>query len=96
MTPLRHDLFPAHYVFALLGCYAELIGSYRRFGVGYAETPATNYNSTLSNILEERRPHLNSGGSQKLRQYKKFRDATTHVLAFHSRVKGSFPGRWAQ
>ena len=27
-------------------------------GVGYPETSVTNYNSTLPNILEERRPHL--------------------------------------
>jgi hypothetical protein len=64
MIPVRHDMFPAHYVFALLRCYAELVGSYRRFGSRLCR----NVNSTLRNILEERRPHLHSDGSQRSRQ----------------------------
>jgi len=37
---------------------------------GYAETSVTNYQSTLLNISEERRPHLHRGGSLKSRKGK--------------------------
>jgi len=43
--------------FALLECYAALIGSYQRFGTDrLSETTVTNYQSVLSNITEDQRP----------------------------------------
>ena len=53
-----------------------LVFSYRHFGIAYRfrfqgpspETPVANYQSTLRNIPEERRPRLHRGGSRKSRK----------------------------
>jgi len=46
-----------NYVFALLECYAALIGSYQvSEQIGFPETSVTKNQSVLSNITEDRRP----------------------------------------
>ena len=49
----------------------SLLGPTLKVGsTGCAETSVTNYQSTLRNILEERRPQLHRGGSLKSRKGK--------------------------
>ena len=65
MKIINHDV---NDIFAVLECYAAQFGCLVADlpgSIGFPETSETNYQYTLSNIPEERRYHLQSGGSLK-------------------------------
>jgi hypothetical protein len=78
---MRKKYFPSH-IFAILGCYAVLVGGYRRFGTERLSQNVLNRKSTLRNFPEERRPHLHLNGNLKP-------SPTSQRLEFIFKISGS-------